>query len=166
MALTDDILHSWRSPDRVMRNLLADGRREGRALAFLIGACLLIFLAQWPRLARLAQQEPEIPFQAFIAGAMMGWLFIAPILLYGVAALLQLACRLLRRPISGWAARLAFFWALLAASPLWLLNGLIAGLLGPGLVTSVLGFAILVAFFWLLLRMLAAAALEAGAAKA
>lgn len=166
MALTDDILRSWRMPDRMMRQLLAEGRREGRALAFLIGACLLIFLAQWPRLARLAQQDPEIPFQAWVAGAMMGWLFIAPILLYGAAALVQLACRLVRRPIGGYAARLALFWALLAASPLWLLNGLLAGLLGPGLATSLVGLVTLAAFFWLLLRMLAAAALEAGAAKA
>lgn len=161
MAITDDILRSWRDPKAAIRTQLGRERSEGRAVTFLMTACLLIFLAQWPRLARIAQEEPEIPFQGLLGGALMAWLFIAPILLYGLAGLLQAASRLLRRPIDGYAARLSLFWALLAASPLWLFYGLVAALAGSGAVRTAIGFVILIAFFWLLGRMLGAAALEA-----
>jgi hypothetical protein len=35
------------------------GRREDRALAMLIAACLVIFVAQWPRLSREAYLAPD-----------------------------------------------------------------------------------------------------------
>nr|WP_207186613.1 YIP1 family protein [Rhodobaculum claviforme] len=148
-----------------MRRLLAGGKREDQALMFLMGACFIIFIAQWPRLTRLSQEGAEAPLQAMLGGAMFAWLFIAPLLFYGIAALLRLLFVALRRPIGWYEARLALFWSLLAASPLWLLNGLLNGLVGQGLVTVVIGFAILAAFFWLLAMMLATAALEARAAK-
>ena len=52
MAATNDILRSWTRPRAVMRNLLALGPREDRALAYLMVGCLVIFVAQWPRLSR------------------------------------------------------------------------------------------------------------------
>ncbi|MGY6635361.1 MAG: YIP1 family protein [Alkalilacustris sp.] len=165
MSVTRNILDSWRNPMTVMRRLLAGGRREDRALMFLMGACFVIFLAQWPRLTRMSHEGAEAPLQAMLGGALFGWMFIAPLLFYGLAAFLRLVCVALRRPIGWFEARLALFWSLLAASPLWLLNGLLNGVLGQGLVTVVVGFAILAAFFWLLAMSLATAALEARAAK-
>lgn len=165
MSVTANILRSWREPRAVMRGLLAGGRREDRALMFLMGACFVIFLAQWPRLTRMAQEGAEAPLQAMLGGALFAWLFIAPLLFYGIAALLRMLFVALRRPIGWYEARLALFWSLLAASPLWLLNGLMNGVVGQGLVTVIVGFAILAAFFWLLAMMLATAALEARAAR-
>lgn len=164
MSVTVNILRSWRAPREVMRRLLADGPREDRALMFLMGSCLVIFFAQWPRLTRMAHEGAEAPLQAMLGAALFAWLFIMPLVFYALAALLRLVMVALRRPISWYSARLALFWSLLAASPLWLLNGLMAGALGPGLVSMVLGMAILAAFFWLLAMMLASAALEARAA--
>lgn len=166
MALSGDILRSWRAPGEVMREHLARGEREDRALMFLGIACVLIFVAQWPRLARQAQLDESVPLQGLIAGALMGWLFIAPLLLYGLAALLALGMRLIGQRIGGYPARLALFWSLLAVSPVWMLHGLVAGLAGPGAVSTVVGLAALAAFFWLLGAALRTAALEARAGTA
>ena len=163
MSVTANVVQSWRDPRAVMRRLLAGGRREDRALMFLMGACFVIFLAQWPRLARLAHETDEVPLQAMLGGALMGWMFIAPLFLYAMAAGLRILMVMILRPIGWFEARLALFWALLAASPLWLLNGFLHGLVGPGLVTGIIGLGILAAFFWLLAQMLATAALEARA---
>lgn len=166
MSVSADIWRSWRRPHEVVRDLLAQGPREDRALAFLTVACGLIFLAQWPRLARQAQFDPEVPFQAMIGGALLGWFFIAPLFFYGLAALLRLVLVALRQPVSWYAARLALFWALLAVSPLWLLHGLVAGLAGPGVLTAAVGLAVLGAFFWILGAGLVAATLEARGRRA
>ena len=152
MALTSDILVTYRSPRAVMRKHLALGLREDRALMFLAIACVLIFVAQWPRLRREAFLDDAVPFNALLGGALMGWLFIAPLVLYGIAALSHLIARALGGQGSWYSARLALFWSLLAASPLWLLNGLVAGFIGPGLqlgLTSAIALAVFLIFWGL-----------------
>ena len=69
MALTVDIVRTWRAPRAVIRGLLNQGRREDRAVAFVMIACFLIFVAQWPRLKRidagfeLSPWPPEVDFE-------------------------------------------------------------------------------------------------------
>lgn len=147
MSVTDDILRSYRAPREVLRRRIA-GAGEDRALALLMAACLVMFVAQWPYLARLAFEDRSVPLEARLAGALMGWLFIVPLAAYAVAAVTCVLARLAGSPITGFGARMALFWALLAASPLWLLNGLVAGLVGPGpaltMAASAAGLAFLV----------------------
>ena len=152
MALTQDILATYRGPRAVMRKHLGLGLREDRALMFLAIACVLIFVAQWPRLRREAFLDDAVPFNALLGGALMGWLFIAPLALYAIAALSHLIARALGGQGSWYSARLALFWSLLAASPLWLLNGLVAGFIGPGLqlgLTSAVALAVFLIFWGL-----------------
>jgi hypothetical protein len=54
MSVSRDIVATWRRPRTVMRSLLAQGRREDRALMFLILACGIIFVSQWPVISREA----------------------------------------------------------------------------------------------------------------
>jgi hypothetical protein len=152
MALTADIVATYRGPGRVMRRQLEGGAREDRALFYLLLACGLIFVAQWPRLSREAYLNPEVPLQALIGGALMGWLFIAPLALYGLAALSHLVARALGGQGNWFTARLALFWSLLAAVPLWLLFGLVSGFIGPGPAESLVGLIALAGFLaiWLL----------------
>lgn len=155
MAISTDILRSYVAPGAVMRDLLARGPREERALAYLAGACLMIFVAQWPRLARIAHYDDAVPFEALVWGALMGWLFIAPLLFYGLAGLAHLGARFAGWPSTGLRARLALFWSLLAASPLWLLHGALTGFLGTGTPTRVAGLAMLggfLAMWWMTMR--------------
>lgn len=132
MAVVPNIFASWLRPRVVMRALLAQGPREDRALATLIAAALVMFVAQWPMHARAAQLDPTIPLDARLAGAAMGTIFILPLLAYAVAALSHLVTRAFGGKGAGWRARMALFWALLASSPAILLQGLVSGLIGPG----------------------------------
>lgn len=132
MSLTGDIMRSYRAPRAVVREKLARPPREDRALAVLMGACLMSFVAQWPGHARDAHLDPGIPLDARLSGALMGTVFVLPILAYVLAGASHLALR----PFGGrgtfYGARLALFWAMLAVAPLMLLNGLVRGLIGPG----------------------------------
>ena len=150
MPVTNDILRTYRAPREVIRRKLSGGPREDRALATLVGACVLIFVAQWPALSRAAHFEPEVPLDARLAGALLAWLFIAPLAAYVMAAVSHVLARLVGGRGSWFGARLALFWALLAASPLWLLNGLVAGLVGPGPALNLVGVVAIGAFivFW------------------
>lgn len=165
MAISSDILRSYRAPRAVLRDRLALDRREARALFYLMLACGLIYVAQWPRLARQSHLSDEIPFDGLMAGALFGWLFLAPLFFYAVGALLGLVLRFLRRGADPFAARLALFWALLAVSPLFMVQGAIAAVTGPGVVSLLSGLAVLAAFVVILLAGLRAA-LDAGVSGA
>ncbi len=152
MALISDIAATYRGPRRVVRRLLDDGPGESRALMFLMLACVVIFIAQWPRLRREAFLDASVPFDARIGGALMAWIFIAPLALYFIALLTFWAGQLFGTRGTSFGARLALFWALLAAAPLWLLFGLVQGMIGPGGAQNVTGLLALLAFvcFWVL----------------
>jgi hypothetical protein len=147
MAVTDEIVRTYRAPRQVMRRLLSDGPREDRAIAYLLAACVIIFVGQWPRLQRAATLDPDAPpLDAQLAGALFAWLFLAPLLFYGLAALSHLAARAVGGQGSWWSARIALFWTLLAVSPLLLLNGLVAGFVGPGAALTLVGLVTGLAF--------------------
>ena len=148
--MTLDILATYRSPRAVMRRHLAMGIREDRALFYMVLACGLIFVAQWPRLSRQAYLDDTVPLDALLGGALMGWLFLAPLALYLIAGLSHLVARVVGGQGSWFSTRLALFWSLLAASPLWLLNGLVAGFIGPGAAFSLTSLVALAVFlsFW------------------
>jgi hypothetical protein len=143
MSMSAAIARSWHAPRGVFRGLLAQDRREGRLLMYLTLALGLVFLAQWPRLARSA--TPDVGFEALMAGALFGIMFLGPLLLYGVAGVLMLALRPLA-PVEGFAVRLALFWALLAVSPWVLAQAALAALAGPGSLVTVSGLAVLAGF--------------------
>lgn len=157
-----DILRTYRAPREVQRRRLSGGAREDRALAVLMGACVICFVAQWPRLAREAHFDPAIGFDARLAGALFGWLMVMPLLLYVVSLVVLGAQRLFGRRVTGYATRMSMFWAFLAASPLMLLSGLTAGFVGPGMALGIVGALFVIAFlvFW------GAGLLEAGTSGA
>ena len=147
MAVTTDIIATWRGPGRVMRRLLAAGPREDRALAFAMAFCVIAFIAQMPALARRAHLD-GVALEPLLGGALMGAVAILPLLLYGVAALSRLLARALGGRGTWYGARLALFWSLLATTPLLLLRGLVAGLIGPGPVQFWVDALWLVVFLW------------------
>lgn len=146
MPITTDIIGSYRHPRAILRRHLQGGAQEGRALAVLLGACLIIFVAQWPGLARAAYFDPSIPLDARMGGALMGTVFLVPLFAYALAALSHLVARAFGGKGSWFGARMALFWSLLAVSPLMLFQGLVQGFIGPGPALSVVGLLVLVAF--------------------
>ena len=146
MSVTADILRSWHSPRLVLRARLSQGVREDRALAVLLCACLMMFIAQWPGLARAAQGAPDVPLQARLGGALLATMFLLPLVFYVLAGLSQIVLRVFVGPVSAFSARFALFWSLLALSPAVLMQGLYVGLIGPGQGSFISGLLVLLAF--------------------
>ncbi|WP_435312231.1 YIP1 family protein [Primorskyibacter sedentarius] len=153
MAVTQDIVATYRGPGRVMRRLLSMGQREDRALALVMAGCAVIFVAQLPRLAREAHLTGQ-ELNPLLGGSLLAWVFIAPLMLYALAAASHLVARLIGGRGDWYGARLALFWAILASSPLMLLNGLVAGFLGTGPALSFVGLLWLGVFCWFWARSL------------
>ena len=155
MSVVQDIFRSYRTPGAVYLERLP-GVTEANAFAILVGATLIIFASQWPRIARDAHFDPSIPFDARIGGAILGIVFVYPLVAYVFAGLLWMALRLVGKGVSGVAVRLALFWSLLAATPFWLAHGFLAGFLGQGAIVDIVGIAVIVAFVFVLVGALRA----------
>lgn len=82
---------------------------------------------------------------------MLATLFLMPLVVMTMALVVQLLLRAFGTRIEGFESRLALVWALAAASPVMLLQGLTQGFMGPGpaltLVNLLAGAAFLV--FWI-----------------
>lgn len=161
MALTQDIVATYKGPGAVIRTFLAQGRNEVRLLLFVMITGLLLFVATAPYQAREAQLDPEIPLQARLYWSAFFWIFIMPILLYAFTMVIWAVSRVARRRITGYGVRLTFIWALLASMPVVLLLGLVAGLIGPGMQLQLVGIMWLAVFGWFWLAGLLAAEQEA-----
>ncbi|MCC6209190.1 MAG: YIP1 family protein [Gammaproteobacteria bacterium] len=156
MSVVADIALTWRAPRRGMRRLLAQGQREDRALAYLMIGCTLIFVSAWPMLARQAAADPSMPLDARLGGALLAWLGMMPLVFYGIAALSHLIARGLGGRGTFFGARLALFWALLAASPAWLAQAAIGSAM-PGPAAQAAAALALFGLLWLWLPALAEA---------
>ncbi|GAA3876359.1 YIP1 family protein [Celeribacter arenosi] len=148
MGLVTDIVATYRTPRRVVRHRIGPEPDEGRALVTLMLACGLIFVAQWPRLSREAFESGH-ELQMLIGAALLGWLFFMPLVFYVLSGVVGVVLRL-AGGAGGYPVRVATFWALLAAAPLWLLWGLVAGFVGPSVGFTLTGGVALGAFlvFW------------------
>ncbi|WP_216671278.1 YIP1 family protein [Mangrovicoccus sp. HB161399] len=140
-SVAADILASYRRPGHVVRRRLALPEHEGRALAYLMLGCALVFVAQLPRLSREAALAEANDLVERASGELLVWMFFAPLAFYVLAAAANGLSKLFGGGASWYAARLATFWAFLAASPMWLCRGLVSAANGPGaaldLVTTV-----------------------------
>lgn len=160
LAVSTDILATYRRPAAVVRSHFARGVSEPRALSFVMIACMLVFVAQWPRLSREAFLTGE-ELEPMLGGALLGWLIIAPLMMYALAAIGRLVVRVAGLRMSGFGARLALFWALLASTPLLLLFGLVGGFVGAGAAQSLVGLVWVAVFLWFWITGLRVAAEEA-----
>jgi hypothetical protein len=153
MTVSTDLVATWRSPRAALRRHLARGVSEPFAFTLLLVFLVLAFVGQWPVAAREAFLANEPSAAPRILARAFAVLATIP-LWYGLAALSRLVARALGGKGSWYAARIALFWALATVGPLMLLQGLVAGMVGPGpglyAVTTLVG----VAFLWLWLTML------------
>ena len=154
MAVTTDILRTYRAPRQVVRDLLGMGEREDRAFAYLMIGCLLVFVAQLPRLSRTAhlretnrtaEEAAELAeggwttLHQLVAYEVLAWLIVWPLLFYFIGFVLHQIRRAMGAQVSPFQTRLALFWAFLASTPLALLFGLTTGFIGPGTQAAIVG---------------------------
>lgn len=148
MSLVSGILRAYAAPRQAFAAELAR-LSEPRSLMLVMLFCLLTYIARLPELAMTSALAGDDPATArgrygamFVATMMM-----APMVLYGLAALSHLVLR----PFGGqgsWAsARLALFWSALVTAPLVLIGGALK-VFSPGPAFLVVQLATAVVFFW------------------
>ncbi|MEF3047710.1 YIP1 family protein [Pseudotabrizicola sp. L79] len=153
MAVTTDIVASWRNPRASVRRHLARGVSEPFAFTLLMVFLVVAFVGQWPQASREAflagepSAAPRILARAFAVLATLPFWYI-------LAAVSRLTARLMGGQGSWYSARISLFWALATVSPLMLLQGLVAGMIGQGAAYGATTLLVGVAFFYLWLSML------------
>jgi len=124
-GLVDATLRGWRDPRAAMAAEFDRGLSEARALVHLMLACSVFFVASLPNAIREAQAlDIADPVEGAIAAHLFGYLALAPLIAYGLAALVHLAARGFGARGGFRAARAALFWSLLMAAPVALLLAL------------------------------------------
>lgn len=156
MAVVSDIVKSWRNPRAVIAQHLQNRATEPFAFSLLVAFLVLAYVAQWPNMSRGAYLQPDAPLTQRMLAAGLALLASIPIW-YAIAALSRLVAQQFGGNGSYLGARLALFAALLSVAPLMLLQGIISGFVGPGLVTTVAGVVVLCGFIYLWINMLIAA---------
>lgn len=152
MAVSTDIMRTWRRPRTVIRKYLDMGRREDRAIAYLMAACLIIFIGQLPVIARwdagfdVPVGTEEMELSGRLGYAFLAWMMMWPLAMYLIAALVHVIALVFGGKGSWYSTRLALFWTLLATTPALLLYGLMAGFNGQGVGTDFVGYIWLIAF--------------------
>ena len=149
MSVLRNIIDSYRTPNLVFRRFMSGEFEEKSALGFLAGGCLLAFISRWPVSARdshLTNQALDV----VLGAALVGWIFIAPLLFYIIAGVLTAIMALCGLRKIGLAVRLSLFWSFLAAAPLLMLFGLAGGFFGKGTLTMFIGVVWLSVFIWFL----------------
>ena len=172
MSVTTDIPRAWIRPAQVMRERLTAGVDDRVAFVYVAVGSVLGFVAQLPALVRRAREPDaafetalreesaanglDVPadivdakFEALISGALLGWLFLMPLVLYGLAFLSHLVARLAGGRGTPLRARVALFWSFLATMPGLLLLGLTVGFVGPGPAQALVGLVTLCGFVWI-----------------
>lgn len=153
MSVVADIVTSWRHPRGVVARHLANRASEPFAFSLLVAFLVLAYIAQWPNMSRAAFQQPDVPMAQRMLAAGLALLASIPVW-YALAALSHLVARKFGGKGGYLGARLALFSALLSAAPLMLLQGLVGGFAGPGLLANGVGILVLVSFLYLWLNML------------
>lgn len=153
MTVSTELVTTWRAPRAALRRHLARGVSEPFAFTLLLVFLVLAFVGQWPVAAREAFLADEPSAAPRILARAFAVLASVP-LWYGLAAISHLVARAFGGKGTWYGARIALFWALATVGPLMLLQGLVAGMIGPGPGLWIISMGIGVAFIYLWLTML------------
>ena len=160
-----DISQSYRAPSRPFARQLREGVSESRVLAYLMISVAVIFIAQLPRLSREAHFDPTVEMDARVGAAILGWLFMMPLALYATSFVVVIIQKILRMEAHAFTTRMALFWSLLVSTPIWLLQGMVAGLIGVGPALTSVNIVLAIVLVVMIASCLRAAAAYLGAIK-
>jgi len=149
MSVTNDMIAAYRRPSKIMERQLNSGAGEDRALIYLMATCVVVFISNLPVLSRTSHLD-QVDMGPLLGASVLAWLFVAPLLFYILATVFRMILRVLGCKASWFEVRLALFWAMLASTPLILLNGLTGGMLGNGVEQTIVGGFWFASFLWIL----------------
>jgi hypothetical protein len=153
MSITTDIVDGWVRPKEVMRRHIARGVSEPFAFSLLVAFLVLAFISLWPQLSRQSLMQPEVPMVQRVVAAGLALLASIPAW-YLIAAITRWIARALGGQGDHYRARLALFAALVAVSPAMLLQGLVAGMIGPGPQLLLIQTLVALGFVWIWMSMI------------
>ncbi len=148
MSILGDIAAAYRSPRREMDHQVQI-MTEPRIMMLGLTACFLSFVSELPAIAAgvtTAGESSDVLNGR--AGALFIWrVFFGVLLLYAIAGLSHLILKPFKGQGSWQTARLAIMWAVMVATPLVLISGILKVFASPPvfLVASLLAT---VVFFW------------------
>lgn len=145
MPVVNDIARMYVRPRRVIAEKWARGFSEKSNLAYVMGGCVLAFVAQLPVASRRSHLE-GVDLDMILGANILALVFIAPLMMYILALMIYGVLRVFRVSMSSLATRSILFWAFLSASPVMLLYGLVTGFIGLGPARDSVGVIWLVAF--------------------
>lgn len=155
---------AYPDPRGSMARQIASGLAEARALFYLMAGCGILFVASVPNALRAARDiEADEPVSAALGAHLFGYLFLAPVLLYGAALVVHWIASGFGGRGTALRARTAVFWSLLLAGPLALaiaLVGVVAEVAaGPAVLpwAEILSYAGFAFWLWILAACLAEA---------
>lgn len=153
MSVTTDIVQSWWQPKAVIGRHLQRPKSEPFAFSLLVAFLVLAFVSLWPALSRQTVLQPEVLMVQRLVAAGLALLASIP-LWYLLSAVSHWIAKALGGQGDHYTARLALFAALLAITPGMLLQGLVAGMIGPGVQRDLVAALVGLAFLWIWISML------------
>lgn len=137
MAVTTEILRSYRAPRDVARRLFAvsagDDRPDARGFIYLMLGCFIFFCGRFPGMLGAEMTAPDAPpREALISITFFVMMTVWPLFFMVLAGVAHLLVKAFGGKGDFRRARLATGWTLLAISPLALLRGMTEAVSGPG----------------------------------
>ena len=129
MSVVINISKTYYKPIQTYSKLFATGVSEKENLAYLVGGCVISFVAQWPAQSRQAFINQQ-PVDELMGAILLSNLFLLPLIFYLVSAIIFIISKIFKSNILGVELRLIIFWSYLAATPILLLVGLVEGFFG------------------------------------
>ena len=129
MSVVINISKTYYKPTQTYSKLFAAGASEKENLAYLVGGCVISFVAQWPAQSRQAFINQQ-PVDELMGAILLSNLFLLPLIFYLVSAIILIFAKIFKSNILGADLRLIIFWSYLASTPILLLVGLIQGFFG------------------------------------
>ena len=139
MSAVINISKTYYKPIQTYSKLFASGASEKDNLGYLVGGCVVSFVAQWPVQSRQAFTSQQ-PIDELMGAILLSTLFLLPLVFYFCA-------KILGSNILAVELRLIIFWAYLATAPILLLVGLVEGFLGKNFQYFIVAGLWLAAFF-------------------
>jgi len=146
------ILASYLSPTKAFTQKLGEGVSETKIFIWLLVSCFLSFLARLPLLSREVHLDVNgPPLDSMIGGVLVSFIFMAPLVFYGLSVILCLLFRVWFNDLKWLYFRGAFFWSLLAVSPLVLVRGVLVGIFGVSAYIDIISVLVFLYFIYILI---------------
>lgn len=146
MSLVVEIFSSLRHPRKTIKKQLDAEVSEERNLFFVMFFAVMSLLAQLPTIAIEARSSEE-SFANLTALKLASFIFVTPLVLYGIAFIFNQAMRFFGGHANGAQARRVLFWAAVTSIPFLLLSGLINGL-GAEKYAVIISIVTVLVFLW------------------